>query len=342
MLDTNPVYTAPADLGFAAALARVPFSVAPGALSRRNRAGKRLARPESARIRDLERCARLRRHRRRSSSRRSCRFTAAVRCTRCWRCCTARPARDYELVREHWQRRAQQRGAASSTTFWHEALRAGIVAGQRGAAPAGPAGKRCLRRRRPPPELARRGLKLLFRPDEMIRDGRFANNAWLLELPRPFTRLTWDNAALIAPADRRAARARNRGRGADRHRARRGDGAGLRAAGTGRELRHVAARVRPASWRAPRPAWGLMRSAARRRRSVVGAGDGGHQDRRASLRSPKGRARPDRRARGPDPRRDADRGIVEDPELFANGRARSSRSIPSSPIRGTPGRWRST
>src|SRR5207248_5552813 len=32
-----------------------------------------------------------------------------------------------------------------------------------------------------------------------IGDGGHADNAWLLELPRPFTRLTWDNAALIAP-----------------------------------------------------------------------------------------------------------------------------------------------
>ena len=39
MLDTNPVYNAPADIGFAAALARVPFTVEPGALSRRDRAG---------------------------------------------------------------------------------------------------------------------------------------------------------------------------------------------------------------------------------------------------------------------------------------------------------------
>ena len=51
----------------------------------------------------------------------------------------------------------------------------------------------------PPPEPVSPGLKLLFRPDEIIGDGRFADNAWLLELPRPFTRLSWDNAALIAP-----------------------------------------------------------------------------------------------------------------------------------------------
>jgi molybdopterin-containing oxidoreductase family iron-sulfur binding subunit len=43
------------------------------------------------------------------------------------------------------------------------------------------------------------GVDVVFRPDETVRDGRFANNAWLQELPKPFTKLTWDNAALIAP-----------------------------------------------------------------------------------------------------------------------------------------------
>jgi Fe-S-cluster-containing dehydrogenase component len=42
-------------------------------------------------------------------------------------------------------------------------------------------------------------MDLLFRPDDGVWDGRFADNGWLLEMPRPFTRLTWDNAALIAP-----------------------------------------------------------------------------------------------------------------------------------------------
>src|SRR5687767_9543016 len=43
------------------------------------------------------------------------------------------------------------------------------------------------------------GLEVVFRPDPSVHDGRFANNAWLQELPKSLTKLTWDNAALIGP-----------------------------------------------------------------------------------------------------------------------------------------------
>jgi MoCo/4Fe-4S cofactor protein with predicted Tat translocation signal len=54
------------------------------------------------------------------------------------------------------------------------------------------------------PRATAQGLEAVFRPDPTIHDGRFTNNAWLQELPKSLTKLTWDNAALIAPgtADR--------------------------------------------------------------------------------------------------------------------------------------------
>jgi molybdopterin-containing oxidoreductase family iron-sulfur binding subunit len=42
-------------------------------------------------------------------------------------------------------------------------------------------------------------LELLFRTDPTIYDGRFANNGWLQELPKPLTKITWDNVALVSP-----------------------------------------------------------------------------------------------------------------------------------------------
>jgi molybdopterin-containing oxidoreductase family iron-sulfur binding subunit len=41
--------------------------------------------------------------------------------------------------------------------------------------------------------------ELAFRTDPTIYDGRFANNGWLQELPKPLTKVTWDNVALISP-----------------------------------------------------------------------------------------------------------------------------------------------
>src|SRR5207237_749309 len=41
--------------------------------------------------------------------------------------------------------------------------------------------------------------EVIFRPDPSIYDGRFANNGWLQELPKPLTKITWDNVALVSP-----------------------------------------------------------------------------------------------------------------------------------------------
>ena len=43
------------------------------------------------------------------------------------------------------------------------------------------------------------GLEIVFLPSPTLHDGRFANDGWLQELPDPLTKLTWDNPALVSP-----------------------------------------------------------------------------------------------------------------------------------------------
>ena len=128
-----------------------------------------------------------------------------------------------ELVREHWRRLERTAGQR----------RVRARSGTRRCAPASSrtAQRRdCRFRRRAMifrrlaasrPSRSRSASDCCSVPTRAIWDGRFADNAWLLELPRPFTRLTWDNAALIAPQTAARLGARNPGCGADRYRARR-------------------------------------------------------------------------------------------------------------------------
>lgn len=45
---------------------------------------------------------------------------------------------------------------------------------------------------------AAEGTEVIFRADETIFDGRYANNGWLQELSRPMTKLTWDNTIMVS------------------------------------------------------------------------------------------------------------------------------------------------
>ena len=43
-------------------------------------------------------------------------------------------------------------------------------------------------------------IEIIFRPDPNVYDGRWANVGWLQELPKPVTNLSWDNAAIVSGA----------------------------------------------------------------------------------------------------------------------------------------------
>ena len=103
-------------------------------------------------------------------------------------------ASSHDVVKNYWQ---TQHSGADFDGFWRTSLHDGVVAGS-----TVPSSMPTLRpdwfsNVAPAPGT---GLELNFRPDSSLYDGQFANNGWLLELPRPLTKLTWDNVALLSPA----------------------------------------------------------------------------------------------------------------------------------------------
>ncbi|MBX6741116.1 MAG: 4Fe-4S dicluster domain-containing protein [Acetobacteraceae bacterium] len=109
-----------------------------------------------------------------------------------------------DAVRATWQPKI---ATENFEDWWRQVLHDGVVAGS--AAP----------RVRPPepvlPQIAlspgggQGSLTLALRPDPSVWDGRFANNAWLQECPKPLTKLVWGNAAYLAPEELRARRLRD-------------------------------------------------------------------------------------------------------------------------------------
>jgi MoCo/4Fe-4S cofactor protein with predicted Tat translocation signal len=45
-----------------------------------------------------------------------------------------------------------------------------------------------------------KSIEINFRRDPCVYDGCFSNNGWLQELPKPMSKMTWDNPVLIGPA----------------------------------------------------------------------------------------------------------------------------------------------
>ena len=80
---------------------------------------------------------------------------------------------------------------------WRKALHDGWVEGTAFTAKAGGAGKSAVASF-PVSTTASSGLEVSFRPDPSIYDGRFSNVGWLQELPKQVTNLSWDNAAIMS------------------------------------------------------------------------------------------------------------------------------------------------
>jgi molybdopterin-containing oxidoreductase family iron-sulfur binding subunit len=100
----------------------------------------------------------------------------------------------HELIQAYWQK---QHTGADFDAFWRKSLHDGWMDGT-AYAPKTVALKNASFPAAQASQIA--GYVINFRRDPSIYDGRFANNGWLQELPKPLTKLTWDNPIMIGPA----------------------------------------------------------------------------------------------------------------------------------------------
>jgi molybdopterin-containing oxidoreductase family iron-sulfur binding subunit len=191
ILGGNPVYDAPADVDFAARLQRVPLSIHLGDYVDETSA---LCRWHIPRTHELEQWSDIR----------AFDGTATVMqptiaplygghsVHEVMNLLLRHPRGAYETVREHWRERF---GAAEYETGWRAALRDGVVANTQ-TATVGVAPRKLDLSSTP---TATPAVSVNFIADQSTRDGEFANNAWLQELPRSMSKLVWDNAAYVSP-----------------------------------------------------------------------------------------------------------------------------------------------
>jgi MoCo/4Fe-4S cofactor protein with predicted Tat translocation signal len=102
---------------------------------------------------------------------------------------------DYDALRD---RLKATNPSADFDKFWRKTLNDGLLAGS-AFAPINPALKFNAASLPAAKTTSAADIEFIFRPDPCVYDGRFANNGWLQELPKPVTKLTWDNAALVSP-----------------------------------------------------------------------------------------------------------------------------------------------
>jgi MoCo/4Fe-4S cofactor protein with predicted Tat translocation signal len=103
----------------------------------------------------------------------------------------------YEIVRGYWKTQQVGQAAGDFDAAWKRAVHDGFIANS--APEAKPVTAKAATTAQNPPAQNQNAIELTFRPDPVIYDGRFGNNAWLQELEKPLTTITWDNTIWIGP-----------------------------------------------------------------------------------------------------------------------------------------------
>ncbi|HET7848199.1 MAG TPA: 4Fe-4S dicluster domain-containing protein [Pseudolabrys sp.] len=98
----------------------------------------------------------------------------------------------YDLVRETWQ----PRGGDDFDSWWRQVLHDGVIAQTRHAAVSAQPRTIAIKPAASPAESV-----LVLAPDPSIWDGRHANNAWLQECPKPLSKETWGNTLSVSSRD---------------------------------------------------------------------------------------------------------------------------------------------
>ncbi len=193
IIDANPVYDAPGNLNFAELLGRVPLSVHLGLYADETGAASTWHLPQSYYLeawgdtRAFDGTVTIQQP-----------LIAPLYDSRSpielINMLTGNPSTGFETVQAYWQ---SQNLPGDFATTWQQILHDGLIPNTAVAArsvtlredfasaPGAPAGE---------------GLEIVFRPDPIVHDGYFANNGWLQETPKPFTKLVWDNSAQMSVA----------------------------------------------------------------------------------------------------------------------------------------------
>ncbi|HVF24033.1 MAG TPA: 4Fe-4S dicluster domain-containing protein, partial [Pyrinomonadaceae bacterium] len=111
--------------------------------------------------------------------------------------------RPYDIVRTFWQGEQSKTGSTTDfETWWRQSIHDGFIPNtafqQKTVSLQANLGSQ-LQTSLQSSVTAGSGFELVYRLDPSVYDGRFANNGWLQELPKPLTKVTWDNVAIVSP-----------------------------------------------------------------------------------------------------------------------------------------------